>query len=136
MMNYEYTYIIIAMKKTNQKEFWITNISNRNVSLSDLNLSIRAYSSVNLMDKRHYSYSLEELEKSLASGSLYKKRDKLVKRVVPPNKEKSFTSIDRETAIPSKPRSILEIKEEKIPELEFTDEQYNAQLGEDESPQK
>ena len=117
--------------KQDSATFWITNISNRNVSLSDLNITIKAKSSVNLLDSKHYSYKVEQLEKSLQSGSLYKKRDKLFKRVVPPIKFKTLIQMDTEAVNPSKPRSIFEIKEERIPELEFTDEQYTAESGED-----
>jgi len=117
-------------------DFWITNISNRNVSLSDLGLSIPARGSVNLMDTRHYYYSLEQLEVSLKSGSLYKKRDKIVKRAFPPVKNNAPVQIDTQAIFPSKSRSIFEIKEEKFEELEFTDDQYAAQIGDDEDNTK
>ena len=122
--------------KQKDLSFWITNISDRNVSLSDLNITIKAKSSVNLLNKKHYSFKLEDLEKSLSSGSLFKKRDKLFKRVVPPVKENTFTQIDNSAIFPSKTRSIFEFQEEKFEELEFTDEQYQAQEGDNETSNK
>lgn len=116
--------------KPSDNSFWITNISNKSISLYDLNVTIKAKTSVNLMSK-HYSFKLEELEKSLSSGYLYKNKDKLFKRVVPPVKEKTFTLVDNSAIFPEKTRSIFEFKEEKFAELEFTDEQYVAQQGDD-----
>lgn len=73
------------MKKSNtQTEFWVSNISDRNVTLRDLALSIKARSNVNLLDSRHYSFDLEQLQKSAESGSLYAKRHLLKVREVPP----------------------------------------------------
>ncbi len=109
--------------------FWVTNISNKNVMLSDLYISIKANSSVNLLSKHHY-FTLEQLEKSHASGSLYKKRDKIVKRKVPPPPEEpAQLQVDLHSVVPSKPRSIFEIEHKRYVELEITDEQYQAQSG-------
>lgn len=68
----------------NKKTFWVTNISNMNVSLRDLNISLKAMSHANLLDERHYSYTLEQLQKSAESGSIYRKRNKIKIRKVPP----------------------------------------------------
>jgi hypothetical protein len=108
--------------------FWVTNISNMNVTLSDLALNIPAYRTVNLMDTRHYQYNLEQLQKSAESGSLFKKSNRIVVRkaalVIHKN---SKPLIDRSTAIPSRERSVLEIKEEKYEELQITDEESAAE---------
>lgn len=110
--------------KTELPSFWITNISKMNVSLSDLNLTIKAYSSVNLLDKRHYQYTEAQLRKSVDSGSIFKKRDKLVERKIAPEVFKSNMTLTRETFIPSRERSILIIKEENYEELNVSDEQF------------
>ena len=107
--------------------FWLTNISNRNVSLSDLNLTVRAFSSVNLMDNRHYSYTQEELDKSVKSGSLFKKRNLLKVRGVAPEIIKMNVSILNEALIPSRERSLLSIKEEYYEELSVSDEEFANQ---------
>lgn len=117
--------------KLSNKEFWVTNISNRDVSLTDLNLTIRAFTSVDLLGRR-YPYTLEQLEKSVASGSIYKKRDKIFKRSVPPELIKmNVIGIDANSNIPTRERSILEIKQEKYEELMLSDEDFakeNADL--------
>lgn len=66
-----------------EKEFWVTNVSNKNVSLRDLALTIPVKRSVNLLSK-HYVYNINQLELSAASGSLYAKRDKLLVRQIAP----------------------------------------------------
>ena len=117
------------MSRRHQKKlpapFWVTNISKMNVTLSDLALTIPAFSTINLMDTRHYQYTLEQLQQSALSGSLFKKRNLIVIRKVAPNLEmKKTIPIDRESALPSKERSILTIKEEKYEELQISDEEF------------
>lgn len=110
--------------KTSAPSFWLTNISKRNVSLADLNLTIKSFSSVNLLDKRHYAYTLEQLEKSVSSGSVFKKRDKIVVRILAPEVTKKNMIIDRDTSIPSRERSIYSIKQENYEELNVSDEDF------------
>jgi len=107
--------------------FWLTNISNRNVSLYDLNLTVRAFSSVNLMDNRHYNYTEEQLEKSAKSGSIFKKRNLLKVRSVAPTIIKMDVSMSNEALIPSRERSVLSIKEEHYEELSVSDEEFANQ---------
>ncbi len=104
--------------------FWITNISNRNVSLTDLNLTVKAFSSVNLLDKKHYDYSPAQLHASASSGSLAKKRDKLVVRQLAPTIIKKSTAVNRESMIPTRERSLYNIKEEHYEELAVSDEDF------------
>ena len=120
------------------KTFWITNICNRNVSLADLNVTVPAFSSINLLDKRHYSYNLPQLLQSQKNGSLFKKSKIIVVRHKPPEVIKNQMPILKETHIPSREHSVLQIKEEKYEELEIkdqkvSDEEYaqdNAELAE------
>lgn len=111
----------------NKISFWLTNLSNRNVSLADLNLTVKAFSSVNLMNTRHYSYTLEQLEKSAKIGSIYKKRKMLAVRKVPPTVFKVNIPILGDAFIPSRERSVLTIKEEHYEELSVSDEEFANQ---------
>lgn len=104
--------------------FWVTNISNRNVSLADLNLTIKAFSSVNLLDKKHYSFTIEQLLQSEAIGSIFNKKNKIVVRKVPPQTIKMNVPTLSETYIPSRERSVYSIKEEKYEELNLSDEDF------------
>ena len=113
------------MKTKKQSEnFWVTNTSPMNVSLADLNLTIKAFSSVNLLDNRHYQYNKEQLEKSVASGSIFKKRDKIVVRKLTPQIVKVNVPLSLNAVIPSRERSTLEIKQEHYEELNVSDEDF------------
>lgn len=105
--------------------FWITNISERDVSLSDLNISIRAMTSVNLLDAHHYPHlTLEILQKSEQMGSLLKKKDKLKHRQVSPIIEKpKYIPIHLEAFIPSRQHSDLEIKYNTYDELNIVNDE-------------
>lgn len=111
--------------------FWLTNISNRNVSLTDLALTVRAHTSVNLLDKKHYQYSQEQLEESAKNGSIFKKGRLLKVRRVAPIQVSSDMLLEREAVIPTRQRSILEIKEDNYEELSITDEQFVQDVMED-----
>lgn len=113
-------YIVMKIEQS----FWITNISKMNVSLADLDLTVKSYSSVNLLDKKHYDFTLEQLEKSVESGSIFNKRDKIAVRKLAPEVIKSKVSLNREVFIPSRERSTLSIKEEKYEELSLSDEEF------------
>ena len=114
--------------------FWVTNTSNRNVSLSDLAINIPAYRTVNLMDKKHYKYTLDQLKKSEKSGSLFRKKSVISVRKdspeIPPGKYTDFSVVSRDymtnsdEGIPSRSKSTLIIKEDKHEELQVSDEDF------------
>lgn len=112
------------MKKNDAQSFWVTNISKMNVSLADLNLTIKAFSSVNLLDSKHYQYTKEQVINSVKSGSIFKKRDKIIVRKIPPEILQANIPLARETFIPSRERSVLVLKEENYEELNISDEQF------------
>lgn len=111
------------MKTLFVPEFWVTNASPMNVTLADLALNIRARSTVNLLDKKHYNYTLDQLIKSKDSGSIFKKRDKiLVRDLAPPAIEKERMPFLKDSQIPSRGRSVLAITTVEYDELKITDE--------------
>jgi hypothetical protein len=111
--------------------FWVTNTSNHDVSLGDLYLTIKSYKSVNLLDSKHYHYSWEQIYKSFSSGSIFKKRNKIVARKNPPYIAKKTLVLDRNSVLPSREKSIFEIKQENYEELSLSDEQFAAENAED-----
>jgi len=100
-------------------DFWITNISKMNVCLRDLNLTVKARSSINLMDLKHYRYTLEQLQKSAESGSLYRKSDKIkVCNVAPTFRNKHIQLSKEPLARVNNPLfSTATVVEEKFEEL-------------------
>jgi hypothetical protein len=100
------------------KSFWITNISDRNVSLSDLNISVPAMSSVNLLDINHYSFTESQVANSAKNGSIFRKSDKIVVRKVPPKTPLSKRPIEIiHPLLPNRSKSIYEIKVQEYEEL-------------------
>ena len=129
------------MSPSNNAGFWVTNISKCDVSLADLKLNIRRGTRKNLLDPKHFSYTLEALEKSRTSGSLYAKRDKIKVSYIAPEPAvkpgvyiaKIFTSgtpeIIGKNVVVSEPRlttarSQLKIVEKEYEELVLSDEKY------------
>lgn len=72
------------MSKIKEEEFWATNVSQLNVSLRDLGITIPSKKSVNLLNSKHYSFNKEQLELSATSGSLFTKKDKILVRQTAP----------------------------------------------------
>ena len=106
-----------------KQEFWVTNFSSRNVTLADLAINIKAFTTVNLLDKKHYSYTLEQLVKSKESGSIFSKRDKiLVRKLPPPAVVKERVPFLKEAIIPSRERSLFSITEIEYDELKISDD--------------
>lgn len=114
--------------KTIEVAFWVTNMSPMNVTLADLAVNIKAFSTVNLLDKKHYSYTLEQLLKSKESGSLFKKRDKIsVREIAPPKKKPDVMPFIQSSVIPDRTRSIYRIDDKEYEELQVSQEDQQKQ---------
>lgn len=112
-------------------EFWIINITKLNISLADLNVTIKPYSSINLLDIKHYSLTKDQLDKSLKSGSLYNKRDKVKLRNGSPKVNKINLVMSKDI-MPTRERSLYNIKEEYYEELNLDDDKYMEESVEEE----
>jgi hypothetical protein len=114
--------------------FWVTNISKKIVSLTDLGICIYPMRSVNLLDNKHYSLTKEQLIASASSGSLLAKSKLLsVRKVPPPNTPKVRIPFQEDAIYPSKQRSAVEVEDIKYEELNISDDDYaneNADLAE------
>ncbi len=112
-------------------EFWITNISNRNVCLADLAFTIHKGRSYNLLDSKHFYYTLEQLEKSAKEGSLFKKSNMIKIRNVPPkniiNPGIHIIRTAQETR-PKNIRSQVKIVDKEYEELMISDEKFSEQF--------
>jgi len=112
------------MKKKYSKQFWVTNISKRNVALADLAITLKTRKSCNLLDPRYYSYTEEQLEKSAASGSIFKKSRFIKVRKYAPApviKPGLYVSTHGRPAVPV--RSNVEIEEKTFDEFKSLDAQ-------------
>lgn len=114
-------------------EFWLINISKRNVCLSDLALTIGARRSMNLLDKDHFDYTYEQLKKSMESGSIFKKSH-LVKVGDRPVNYSNFKKREiSKRPIMIRKRTIVEADqiEEDYDEIIWSDEQYAEEMSKD-----
>lgn len=109
--------------KYGQEELWITNISSRNVSLRDLALTIPARKSFNLLDKKHFHLTLDQIQQSIESGSIFAKQDKIkVRKVAPVILPPPEIEVSTQFRYCGPPRSLVVIEEKRYEELEISDE--------------
>jgi hypothetical protein len=118
------------------KEFWITNISNKAISLADLGICIYPMRSINLLDKNHYRHITEEqLTKSASSGSLFTKNKYVVVRKVAPGAPmKTIIPLQENAVFQTRQRSAIEFEKISYDELNISDEEYaeeNADIAEE-----
>ena len=74
----------MVLRGSSKKEFWLINKSvDRDVSLSDLRITIKKASRINLLSN-HFSFTKEQIDASVNSGSIYKKRHILCVREIEP----------------------------------------------------
>lgn len=111
-----------------KQEFWVMNITKKDIALSDLGVIIRAKTTVNLLDHKHYNCTVEQLQKSLENGSLYQKKGSIFKRNTPPILNSDIKIVvDRSAVIPTRARSVYELKQEHYEELSLSDEEFAEQ---------
>lgn len=124
------------MPNNKRTEFWITNITKMNVCLSDLRLTVPARRSMNLLDEKHFYYTLEQLEQSAKDGSLFRKNDRIKVRKVPPPEEKNFSGIyiSKEPLFLAQKNlhSQVVIEEPKFEELEISETEFADEFTQDE----
>lgn len=118
------------------REFWITNISNKAISLADLGIHIYPMRSINLLDKNHYRHITEEqLIKSASSGSLFvKNKYVVVRKVAPGTPMKAYIPVQEDAVFPTRKRSSIDIEKITYDELNVSDEEYaeeNADITEE-----
>lgn len=114
-------------------EFWVVNVSDRNVCLGDLAITIPAHTSMNLLGKKP-QHTLAQLETSAANGSIFTKRDKIKVRNVPPQQVVvPGIQVIRNPRL-GRNRSLVEIVEKRYAELDFSDEQFVGELSDIDIP--
>lgn len=115
---------MVYYSKPKPLAFWITNVSNRNVTLRDLSLTIKKYSSLNLLSN-HFYYSIEQIEKSIKEGSLYNKRHIIkVRKVEPEEPKQKQIEVSDQCRFSYASRSNVKIEEVEYEELKVSEEQF------------
>lgn len=117
------------LKSPLKDQFWVTNFSQRNVSLADLGFTIHKGRSYNLLSS-HFPYTKEQLLLSAESGSLHKKSHMV--RIVPGPPQQVVKKIYlSDQPIQIRKRSAVKIEEVDYEELNVSDEQYAEEFLED-----
>lgn len=119
------------IKQVKEDFFWITNITKRAIHLEDIGVVIHPMRSLNLLDKKHYHLTREQLEKSAECGSLLKKKKSVVVRKVPPGvAPKTQIPLKEDAIFPTKQRSSIELDNIKYEELETSDDTFAEENAE------
>jgi len=121
-----------------KKEFWVANKTKRDVALSDLRVTIPAYKIINLLDQRHYNLTLEQLEASAKSGSLFKRNRILaINDVGPAPAPIRQIPVSKYPGIRRNDRPIRTVETPNYEELQFSDEMFaneNIDIAEEYKP--
>lgn len=112
----------------NKSAFYAINVSDKNVCLSDLALTIPARRCYNLLDQKHFSYTIEELKASMESGSLQRKKHLIKIGKGKPQVVEPLKRVLSEYPMVVRSRSAVIVEEEKYDELYddvmISDEKY------------
>lgn len=113
------------------RSYWVSNLTQRDIGLSDLRVTIPAYRTVNLLDEKHYHLTIEQLEASAASGSIFKRKGLIsVRDVPPPQPIKTVIQAFKGPALRRVERSIIQVEVPVYEELQFSaesDEKFAAE---------
>jgi hypothetical protein len=114
---------------SNNREFWITNLTNRDVALADLRLTVPAFRSINILDPRHYHLSVEQIETSLKNGSLFRRKGIIVVRDVPPKEPVKPGVYVYKGPLPGRrfERPIRQVEDKQYEELQVSTEKFAAE---------
>lgn len=115
-------------KRIPPESLWITNISKRLIDIPDLNIFVPPMSHINLLDKKHYNLTKEEILTSAKSGSISAKKASIIVRKTPPNTKPTFRiDLEDNPNIPSRQRSVVAIENISYEELNVSDDEYAAE---------
>ena len=118
------------MSKLSKPAFFVINVSDRNVCLSDLALTIPAGRCYDLLND-NFHYTIDQLKSSLEEGSLYKKRDKIKIGKGRPELIEAGSRTISEYPIITRNRSVVKVEEKVWDELILSDDDYANQMAEE-----
>jgi len=118
----------MASAKKSMKNIWITNVSKRDIHISDLGLVVKSYTSIKILNNPRLRLTPLQVLNSIKSGTIHKKRRYLVIGTNTPNQIVSQTKEISTQPMPDRSRSLKEIKEETYEELMLSDEDYMQEI--------
>jgi len=117
------------LKSSIKPSFWCINISDRNVCLSDLAITIPAGRHWDLLDNKRFNFTIEQLKASMKSGSIYKKRDRIKIGKGPPQIVSLPPRKVSEYPIHVRPRSAVIVEDPQFDELIPSDQNYAEEMA-------
>lgn len=120
------------------KYFWLFNISKRIISIPELGFHIHPGRKHNLLDSKHFYYTLDELINCYKYGTIAKHKKELLVKLTNEknsvNKKLTDHRIIKISEVPMVTRfkMSLDLKEEKFEELEFireSDEKFAEEFA-------
>lgn len=114
--------------ESDKPSFFVINISDRNVCLSDLALTIPAGRCYDLLND-NFSFSIEQLRTSMESGSLYKKRDKIKIGKGRPKTIEAEKHKVSEYPIVTRNHSAVKVGEPVFEDLAVSDDDYANEMA-------
>ena len=109
--------------KAKVNEFFVINITNKNIVLGDLYTTVPARATVNFLSK-HYNFTLDQLIDSATKGSLFRKRSMLWLRNGELIKDKEVIKLE-DAIMPSRTNSKSVLEPEVYDELlDISDDEY------------
>ncbi len=129
------------MSKISKEDgFWVKNLTNRKVVISDLCWAIQPYSTVNLLDPRHSRLTVARIEKSLKEGSLLRREKAGILKIIESapkampviKSEETITTTTNKVinvnkvSFPFKNKSLVQLEEKKFEELQQLEEPVQA----------
>jgi|SRR5271166_4379416 len=110
---------------TQDQQFWITNLSNRIISLGDLAVHIQPFTTINLLDPSYYHLTRAQVDASRANGSLFARRNVIVERKIAPSAAApKYIPYDRNAIYPGRKISGVETETVTYEELNISDTTY------------
>ncbi len=113
---------------------WVTNMTKRDILIGDLGARIPSMKTVDLLDDWHSIYTLERVQKSLESGSLFarKKAKQILVRQSAPGQKPPRTLDVSNVSYPNRARSTIKFEEKVFEELEIGGSREEEEIFADE----
>jgi hypothetical protein len=115
--------MILVRRKIDGPTFWVSNINQkRDIMLGDLRVTVRAGRTINLLDSRHYHFTIEQLRASAKNGSIFKKGRWIKVREGSPQQPPTMVQeIVRKRRVLQPLRTSVDVDAPSFEELDFID---------------
>lgn len=102
------------------KSLYIKNISKQDIHLSDLGIIIKSFKTINLYNIHRFHFTEEQINNSIKSGSIFKRKNKIIfiENLESITKSNTYIKTSKDNLLYDKNRSLIERKKIKIDDLD------------------